>query len=64
MQRGPCEREVRYSHFNIQRPDDLIYIPHPPGHAVLTLDTGSPTILPGWDAATITSQQKYVQALD
>ena len=57
MQSGPRERESRYLQFTLQRPGDLIYIPHLLAHAVLTLDTGSPTILSGWDAATTTSQQ-------
>ena len=64
MQRGPRERESRYLQFSIQRPGDLIYIPHLLAHAVLTLDTGSPTILSGWDAATTTNQQIIIQTLD
>ena len=64
MQRGPRERESRYLEFTLQRPGDLIYIPHLLAHAVLTLDTGSPTILPGWDAATTTNQQIIIQTLD
>ena len=32
----------------------LIYIPSLRPHAILTLDTGKPTILSGWDASTIT----------
>ena len=47
MQRGPRERESRYLQFTFQRPCVLIYIPHLLAHAVLTLDTGSPTILSG-----------------
>ena len=64
MQRGPRERESRYLQFTFQRPGDLIYIPHLLAHAVLTLDTGSPTILSGWDAATTTNQQIIIQTLD
>ena len=64
MQRGPRERESRYLQFTIQRPGDLIYIPHLLAHAVLTLDTGSPTILSGCDAATTTNQQIIIQTLD
>ena len=52
MQRGTRERESRFLQFTLQRPGDLIYIPHLLAHAVLNLDTGSPTILSGWDAAT------------
>ena len=63
MQRGPRERESRYLQFTLQRPGDLIYIPHLLAHSVLTLDTGSPTILSGWDAATTTNQQIIIQAL-
>ena len=64
LQRGPRERESRYLQFTIQRPGDLIYIPHLLAHAVLTLDTGSPTILSGWDAATTKNQQNIIQTLD
>ena len=64
MQRGPREREARFLHFTIQRPGDLIYIPHLLAHAVLTLDTGSPTILSGWDAATASNQRVILQTLD
>ena len=63
MQRGPREREARYLRFTIQRPGDLIYIPHLLAHAVLTLDTGS-TILSGWDAATTSNQLVILQTLD
>ena len=64
MQRGPREREACYLHFTIQRPGDLVYIPHLLAHAVLTLDTGSPTILSGWDAATTSNQRVILQTLD
>ena len=40
-QRGPREREARYLQFFLQRPSDLIYIPHLLAHAVLTLDTNN-----------------------
>ena len=42
----------------------MIYIPHLLAHTVLTLDTGSPTILSGWDAATTTNQLIIIQTLD
>ena len=64
MQRGPREREARYLQFTIQRPRDLIYIPHLPAHAVLTLDTGSPTILFGWDTAATSNQHVILETLD
>ena len=64
MQRGPRKRESRYLQFTFQRPGDLIYIPHRLAHAVLTLDTGSPTILSGWDAATTTNLQIIIQTFD
>ena len=64
MQRDPRERESRYLQYTLQRPGDLIYIPHLLAHAVLILDTGSPTILSGWDAATSTNQQNKLQPLD
>ena len=52
MQRGPHKREARFLRFTLQLPGDLIYIPHLLAHAVLKLDTDSPTISSGWDAAT------------
>ena len=64
MQGGPREREARYLRFTIQRPGNLIYSPHLLAHAVLTVDTGSPTILSGWDAATTSNQQVVLQTLD
>ena len=64
MQCGPRERESRYLQFTFQRPGDLIYIPYLLAHAVLTLDTGSPTILSGWDAAITTNQKIIIQTLD
>ena len=64
MQRGPRERESRYLQFTLQHPVDLICIPHLLAHAVLTLDTGSPTILSRWDAATMTNQQIKIHTSD
>ena len=64
MQRGPRERESRYLQFTFQSPGDLIYIPHLLAHAVLILDTGSPTFLSGRDAATTTNQEIIIQTLD
>ena len=64
MQRGPREREARYLEFTLQRPGNLFSIPHLLAHAVLAMDTGSPTILSEWDAATTTNQQVIFQALD
>ena len=64
MERGPREQESRYLQFTSQRPGDLIYIPHVLARAVLTLDTGLPTILSVWDAATTTNQQIITQTLD
>ena len=57
------ERESRFLQFTLQRPGDLIYLPHLLVHAVLTLDTSSPTILSGWDAATTKNQQIVIQTL-
>ena len=57
MQRGPRELESRYLQFTLQRPGDLIYIPHLLAHAVLT-------IFSRWDAATTTNQQIIIQTLD
>ena len=67
MPRGPRWREVRYLQFILQRPGDLIYIPHLLAHAVENLDTGSPTILSRWDVATTTTttnQHIIIQTLD
>ena len=64
MQRGPRERGARFLRFTIQRPGNLIYIPHLPAHVVLTVDMGSPTILSAWDAATTSNQQVIFQRLD
>ena len=64
MQRRPREYEARYLRFKIQRPANLIYTPHLFAHAVLTVDTGSPTFLSGWDAATISNQSIIHQMLD
>ena len=63
MQRGPREREARYLQFTIQRPGDLIYIQHLLAHAVLTLDSGSPTILSRWDAANTSNQHVILETL-
>ena len=64
MQRGPGEREARYLRFTLQRPGNLIYIPHLLAHALSTVETGAPTILSGWDAATTSNQQVILQTLD
>ena len=64
VERGPREREARSLHFTIQRPGDLIYLPHLLAHAVLTLATGSPTSSSGWGAATFTNQEIFIQTLD
>ena len=44
MQRGPREREKRFSHFTTRHTGDLIFVPHLLAHAILNLDTGSPII--------------------
>ena len=64
MQRVPRERESRYLQFTLQRPGDLIYIPHLLAHAVLNLDTGSPPISSGRESATTTNQPNIIQTLD
>ena len=63
IQRGSPERETRYLQFTLQRPGDLICIPHLLTHAVLTVDTGSATIL-SIGAITTTNQQIIFQTLD
>ena len=62
-QRGPRDVRRIFSNFTIQRHGDLIVIPHLLAHAVSTLDTGSPTILWGWDTATVSNQQIDIQIL-
>ena len=57
MQRGPLGREARCLPFALQRPGGLFYIPHLLTHAVLTTDTGSPTVLSAWDAADTSTEQ-------
>ena len=64
FQRGPREREASYLRFTIQRPGDLIYIPSLRAHAVLTFDTGKPTVLSGWDASTIAYSSIITRTLD
>ena len=44
MQRGSREPDTRYFQYTLQRPGDLIYIPHLLAHAVSILETSSPTI--------------------
>ena len=63
-QRGPLELWACFLRFTIQRPGNLIYIPHLLAYAVLTVDTRSPTILSGRDAATTSNQQVIFQTLD
>ena len=57
MYRDPRENEARYLWFTLHPLRDLIYIPHLLAHALSSLDTGSPTILYGWDATTSSTQQ-------
>ena len=64
MQCGPSEREARYLRFTFQQPGKMIYNPHLLAHAVLTVDTGAPTIVSGWNAATTSIQQVILQKLD
>ena len=64
MQRGPREREAWFLLSTFQRHGDLIYIPHLLAPAVSTLDTGSTTILSGWDAATMSNEHVILQSLD
>ena len=64
FQRGLREREASYLGFTIQRPGDLIYVPSLRPHAVLTLVTGEPTFLSGWDASTIADSTIITRTLD
>ena len=64
IQRGPRDKEASYLRFTVQRPGDLIYIPSLRPHAVLTIDTGKPTVLSGWDASTIADSSIVIRTLD
>ena len=55
---------ARYLKFSFQRPGDPIYFSHLLAHAVLFLETGSPEVLCGWNAATTSNQQFIFRALD
>ena len=57
MQRDPHERDAGCLQFTKQRPGVFVYNPHLLPHALLTLDSGSPTVLSEWDAATTTNQK-------
>ena len=61
MMRGPREFKDRFLQLTFRRPGNLIYIPHLLAHAVLNSDTGSPTILSGWSAATTSNQRILIQ---
>ena len=63
MQGGPPELEARFLQVKSQIPGDLKFIPQLRAQSVSTLDTGSPTILSGWDATTDPSQQIATQTL-
>ena len=49
MQRAPSEKEAAGILFAVQRPGDLLHVPHLKTHSVLTFDLGTTTILAGWD---------------
>ena len=55
---------MSYLRFTIQRSGDLLFVPSLRPHAVLTLDTGEPTILSGWDASTIADSTIITRTLD
>ena len=64
MLRGALEREAQSLQITIHRPGDSIYIPHVLAHAVLTVDTGSPTVLSGWDNTSSTNRQIIFHSAD
>ena len=64
MRRGPREREAWFLHFTLERPGDLIYNPHLLAHAVSTLETGSSTILSGWDATNTSNELNIYETFD
>ena len=64
FQKGPREREASCPKFTIQRPGDLVFVPSLRPHALLTVDTGKPTILSGWDASIIADSTIIPRTLD
>ena len=63
-QSGPRERESRYLRFTLEPPGDFISIPRLLAHAVLSLNTGSLTIIPECVTATTPNQQVIFRTLD
>ena len=61
---GPPEREARFLCFTIQRRGETNDVPHLSTHAVLNLDSGSPTISTAWNAVTTASHEKTIQISD
>ena len=61
---GRGEKETRYTEFTLRCYSDSIHNCHIFPHVVLFLDSGLPTILSVWVAATATSQQIINQTLD
>ena len=64
MQRAPREKEAAGIQFAVQRPGDLLYVPHLTAHSVLTFDLGTTTILAGWDCCNISKENLIVQLFD
>ena len=61
MQRAPRETGTAGIQFAVQRPGDLLYVPHLATHSVLTFDMGTTTFLAGWDCCNISIQELIVQ---
>ena len=58
------ERDSLYIQFAVQRPGDLIHVPHLTTHSVLTYDMGTTTISAGWDCCNISNEKLNVQLID
>ena len=64
MQRAPREKEAAGIQFAVQRPGDLVNVPHLTTHSVLTFDLGTTTILAGRDCCKISFENVIVQLFD
>ena len=64
MQRALREKEAAGIPFPVQRPGDLLYVPHLTTHSVLTFDLRTTTILAGWDCCNISNENLIVQLFD
>ena len=52
MERAPRDRKKTLLQFAIQRPGEMLYVPHLSTVSVLTPDLGTTTFLAGWNCCT------------